>query len=128
MIKEMNPEVFKQSLHAVIKEITNTSLSEDKCVFLLNPIIEEGKNRNAKDEFMRLNVLSPQYIKGKKFSFEETVAILTFFSPLVPIWINVKLIDKSNEYIFLLDLSVRFRKPSLLRNQETGHAPFKAII
>ncbi|ENZ3931387.1 TPA: hypothetical protein ACSZAV_08630 [Listeria monocytogenes] len=29
--------------------------------------------------------------------------------------------------IFKLEISLRFRKPTLLRNAETGHAPFKAI-
>jgi hypothetical protein len=30
--------------------------------------------------------------------------------------------------IFKLETSLRFRKPSLLRKNETGHAPFKAIV
>lgn len=58
---------------------------------------------------------------------DEIVSMLTFYSPLVPIWINIKLIENNNKYMFELDVSLRFRKPSLLRNQETGHAPFRAI-
>lgn len=82
----------------------------------------------AKDEFMRLNVLNPKFIKGKVFSEEEVIHILSYFSPLVPIWINISYVKKESDFILMnLECSLRFRKPSLLRNQETGHAPFKVV-
>ncbi len=49
--------------------------------------------------------------------------------PVVPIWINVEyLYNRDHFSIYKLICSRRYRKPSLLRNQETGHPPFKAVI
>lgn len=66
-------------------------------------------------------------IDGKIFS-EEVILMLSRFSPLVPIWINVKYVTYEGDDILMnLECSLRFRKPSLLRNQDTGHAPFKVV-
>lgn len=43
------------------------------------------------------------------------------------IWIDVKVVNESEEQIIELRTSQRFRKPSLLHNQETGHSPFKIM-
>lgn len=130
MLKEMNPEIFRNNLLMAIDEI-----KEKQCItmhdyyFIINPILEEGKPRLALDEFMRLNVLNPKFIKQKKFNLEEVVTMLAFHSPFVPIFINIKVIDsEGDEFCLQLDVSLRFRKPSLLRNEETGHAPFKVVI
>lgn len=130
MVKEMNREIFQNNLLMAIEEIKEKkSITMNKYTFIINPIVEEGKPRFALDEFMRLNVLNPEFIKGRKFSLEEVVTILSFHSPFVPIFINVKMVNiLGNEFCLQLDVSLRFRKPSLLRNAETGHAPFKVII
>lgn len=130
MQKEMNAEIFQNNLLIAINEIKGKrDIIADEYYFILNPVLEESKPRLAIDEFMRLNVLNPEFTKGKIFSLTEIVTTLAFHSPLVPIWINIKLIDsKENKIFFQLDISLRFRKPSLLQNQETGHAPFKIII
>ena len=130
MLKEMNPEIFRNNLLMAIDEIKEKQcITTDNYYFMINPILEEGKPRLALDEFMRLNVLNPKFIKRKKYSLEEVVTILAFHSPFVPIFINVKVIDSEGEECCLqLDVSLRFRKPSLLRNEETGHAPFKVIL
>ena len=48
---------------------------------------------------------------------------------LVPLWINVSLNGAGdNIFIFNFETSLRLRKPSLLRNVETGHAPFRAVF
>ena len=60
---------------------------------------------------------------------EETVRLVACNAPLVPIWINISFNKQEGEkIIFDFETSLRFRKPSLLRNAETGHPPFKAII
>ena len=128
MNKEMNPEIFSNNLQMVIDElITDKGIDKLEYSFIINPIVEEDKPKTSIDEFMRLNVLNPQFVLGKVFAFDEIVSMLTFYSPLVPIWINIRVIENNNKYMFELDVSLRFRKPSLLRNQETGHAPFRAI-
>ena len=60
---------------------------------------------------------------------EETVNLVACKPPLVPIWINISLKEMEEERIvFNFETSLRFRKPSQLKNVETGHPPFKAII
>lgn len=126
----MNSKIFRDNLIMAINEIKEiNNVVADKYYFTINAILEESKPRFAIDEFMRLNVLNPKFIDGKIFSLTEVVTTLAFHSPLVPIWINIKLVDSDkDELYFQLDVSLRFRKPSLLRNQETGHAPFKILI
>lgn len=41
--------------------------------------------------------------------------------------IRFVIVPVEEKAIFKLETSLRFRKPTLLRNVETGHAPFKAI-
>lgn len=83
----------------------------------------------AKDEMLRLNILNSERVEGKTFAVDEFVSMLTFFTPFVPIWIDVKLSRYDNEEAeFQTNCSLRLRKPSLLRNQESGHPPFRAII
>lgn len=130
MLKEMNSEIFQINLIKAINEIKEANnLIAKMYYFSINPVLEEGKPRFALDEFMRLNVLNPKFIDEKIFSLEEVVTMLAFHSPLVPIWVNIEMIDSNDDALFFrLDVSLRFRKPSLLRNQETGHAPFKIMV
>ena len=126
----MSSEIFQNNLIKAINEIKEKNdIIANKYYFTINPVLEDSKPRFAVDEFMRLNVLNPKFIDGKIFSLKEVVTTLAFHSPLVPIWINIKMIDSDEDKLsFQLDVSLRFRKPSLLRNQETGHAPFKVIM
>lgn len=130
MITEMNKTIFLQNLQKAIQEITlQENIPIKNCKFWINPIIEQGKSMQAKDEIMRLNILSPDRVKEKTFTMDEVVSMLTFFSPLVPLWINCKMVRHTDEEIEIqLDCSLRLRKPSLLRNQELGYPPFKAIV
>ena len=66
---------------------------------------------------------------NRLLTVEETVNLVACKSPFVPIWINISLKEMEEERIvFNFQTSLRFRKPSQLRNKETGHPPFKAII
>lgn len=127
---EMNKDIFAGNLIKTINEIVQyKNLQQRECYFKIFSVIEEGKPLLAKDDIMRLNVLNPNRIEGKLFSLDEVVSVLAFFTPFVPIWINVRYVEILNEKIvFQLECSLRIRKPSLLRNQETGHPPFKAIL
>ncbi len=130
MITEMNKTIFLQNLQKAIQEITlQENIPLKNCKFWINPIVEQGKSMQAKDEIMRLDILNPNRVKEKTFTMDEVVSMLTFFSPLVPLWINCKMVRHTNEEIEIqLDCSLRLRKPSLLRNQELGYPPFKAIV
>ncbi len=130
MIREMNKRIFLQNLQDTVDEINfQKSINPARCKFKINPIVEQGKSMQAKDEMMRLNILSPNRVEAKVFTMDEVVSMLAFYYPLVPIWIDVKLDQYTDEEAeFQLDCSVRLRKPSLLRNQETGHPPFRAVM
>ena len=130
MVKEMSKDVFSEFLDLTLAEIKqNEGIDSDNYIFIITPIFEEGKVLQGKDEVMRLNILNKEHINGRFFSKTEVVSMLTFFSPFVPIWIDVETASSSKEQvIFELKCSLRIRKPSLLRNQESGHPPFRAIL
>jgi hypothetical protein len=128
MQKEMNKNIFKEFLIQTVDEIVGNGVSSNNIVFIINPVKEEGKKLNSKDDFMRLNILSEKNIGGKKLVIDDVVNVLCGLEPLVPFWIDVKLLELlEDKIVFQLDCSMRFRKPSLLKNQETNHAPFRAI-
>ena len=84
MTTEMNETIFLQNLQKAIQEIIleeNVSLKD--CKFRINPVVEQGKSMQAKDEMMRLNILNPDRVRGRTFTIDEVVSMLTFFSPLV---------------------------------------------
>ena len=130
MQKEMNKTIFEDHLmKAVAVLVKKLNINGENYKFHITPVHEKNKPLFAEDEFMRLNVLNPNHIKDKFFTCKEIVIMLASFSPFVPIWINVSYMFSKQDTVFInLDCSLRLRKPSLLRNQETGYAPFKVII
>ena len=84
MTKEMNETIFLQNLQKAIQEIIlKENILFKNCKFRINPVVEQGKSMQAKDEMMRLNILNPDRVKGRTFTIDEVVSMLTFFSPLV---------------------------------------------
>ncbi|MDE7444708.1 MAG: hypothetical protein K2N15_03240 [Lachnospiraceae bacterium] len=129
-IREMNKDIFQDNLMMTIKEImVDKDIEEKKLRFKIIPVYEEKKPLNAVDDIMRLIVLGEKNVGNRLLTLKKTVRLVACQSPLVPIWINISLnkID-GDKIIFNFETSLRFRKPSLLRNAETGHPPFKAII
>lgn len=133
MIKEMNRNVFHSNLLKTIVEI-NPKQDVSKILLKIETCEEKGKCLNAYDEIMHLNILNMDRITEMTFTIEQALDSLTLLMsaynmPLVPMWINVEhLCDRDNISIYKLICSRRYRKPSLLRNQDTDHPPFKAII
>lgn len=130
IVTEMSREIFQNNLISAVEEIVNTKCIDKKVMaFKIVPVYEANKPLNGRDNQMRLIALSEKNIGSRLLSVEEATNLLSCQSPFVPIWINVSFecID-GEKAIFKLETSLRFRKPSLLRNAETGHAPFKAIV
>lgn len=129
-IREMNRNIFRDNLMKTIKEIIKEkNIEEKKIRFKIIPVYERNKSFNAVDDSMRLIALSEKNIGNRLLSLEKTVNLLACQSPLVPIWINISLREAdSDKIVFNFETSLRFRKPSLLRNAETGHPPFRAVI
>ena len=127
-LKEMNKSIFYNNLIMTINEIIGNTKSDNKSLkFKIIPVYEKDKPFNGLDNQMRLIALSEKNVGNRLLTIEETVNLVACQSPFVPIWINISL-NKINNHIlvFNFETSLRFRKPSQLKNIETGHPPFKA--
>lgn len=129
----MNRNILHSNLLKTIVEI-NPNQDVSKILLKIETCEEKGKCLNAYDEIMHLNILNMNRITEMTFTIEQTLDSLTLLIsaynlPVVPIWINVEYSCNRDDFsIYKLICSRRYRKPSLLRNQETGHPPFKAVI
>ncbi len=129
-LKDMNKTIFYDNLIMTIHEIVeNKKIVVENLRFKIIPIYENGESFNGLDNQMRLIALSEKNVGNRLLTIEETVNLVACQSPFVPIWINISL-NKINNHIlvFNFETSLRFRKPSQLKNIETGHPPFKAIL
>ncbi|EAD2762731.1 hypothetical protein FPV71_05320 [Listeria monocytogenes] len=126
---QMNSEIFQINLEKTLKEIMVAKwLQSDEIRFVIVPVEEKGKMLDGSDEMMKRLVLTKDNIGNKQLVLKDVVGVLGGLFPKAPIWINVSFLEMDGEKaIFKLETSLRFRKPTLLRNVETGHAPFKAI-
>lgn len=129
-LKEMNKSIFYNNLMLTINEIIENRNIDDKIIkFKIIPVYEKDKSFNGLDNQMRLIALSEKNVGNRLLTIEETVNLVACQSPFVPIWINISLHEMSeHRIVFNFETSLRFRKPSLLRNTETGHPPFKAVM
>ena len=129
-VREMNASIFHENLMMTIYEVMDTrTVDESKIRFRIIPVYEKEKPLDARDDIMRLVLLSEKNVGNRLLNVKETVKLVACMSPFVPIWIHISF-DKTDgeKLIFNFETSLRLRKPSLLRNAETGHPPFKAII
>lgn len=129
-IKEMNKTIFHDNLIMTIGEIIGSNkLDKLNFRFKIIPVYEKDKSFNGTDDLMRLVALSEKNVGNRLLTIDEIVNLVACKSPLVPIWINISLNRiEEGKIIFNFETSLRFRKPSLLRNVETGHPPFRAVI
>lgn len=129
-VREMNQSIFRNNLLMTIKEIMgDVNLNEEDIRFNIIPVYEQGKPFEATDDIMRLIILSEKNIGNRLLTLAETVKLVAWHVPFVPVWVNISMNRKENgTLIFDFETSLRLRKPSQLRNANTGHAPFKAII
>ncbi|HAA7128548.1 TPA_asm: hypothetical protein GHG54_08915 [Listeria monocytogenes] len=126
---QMNSEIFQINLEKTLKEImVAKGLQIDKIRFVIVPVEEKGKMLDGSDEMMKRLVLTKENIGNKQLVLKDVVDVVGGLFPKTPIWINVSFLEMNGEKaIFKLETSLRFRKPTLLRNAEIGHARFKAI-
>ena len=122
----MDRKDFKQNLNSCLKEL---DINEEKGVkFKITTVIENSKRYNSDDDFMKLAVLDRAKLEERYLDINGVINILSAPNSRFPLWITVEIIDvRSNEYLIELKTSLRFRTPSVLQNQDTGHPPFKVI-
>jgi hypothetical protein len=122
--RKMNEEIFKNNLMATINEFDYHATPK----FKITPVYDSNKMPYGDDDCFRLVVLGEDNIGGKILSLNDTVEVLSCFSPHVPTQIKVVYHgDKDGISLFELLTSTRVRKPSQLANIDTGQPPFKAI-
>lgn len=124
-MKRLNRETLKNNLLTCINKLGIHEYSNLK--FKIVPVIESGKNLNSTDDYMRLTILNEKNLGNRVLDLTTVVNCLSGPHSTFPIWIDVKVVNESEEQIIELRTSQRFRKPSLLHNQETGHPPFKIM-
>lgn len=127
----MNQETFRSNLLNCIEKILFESkeIETNKYSFVITPVVEENKKLNSTDDYMRLTVLNKTNLENRYFNIDGVVKIFSGLAPLYPLWIDVLIKEfKEDKLIIELKTSLRFRRPSILQNQETGHPPFKAIL
>lgn len=126
-LRFMSKEIFKNNLFNAVAELLNCSVEKiSSYKYIIVPVYEENKKYNSKDDFMRLLYLNEQRINNRHWDIDEIVDLFSGLCPLYPIWIDISIYDKKNKIIELRH-SLRFRKPSQLRNVDTGHPPFKVV-
>lgn len=91
-MREMNKSIFHNNLMATIYEIVDAKDVDVKNIRIkIIPVNEREKPLNSTDDLMRLVFLSEKNIGNRLLTVEETVNLVAWHSPLVPIWINVSL-------------------------------------
>lgn len=122
----MNKDEFKNNLLMCFNELGIRDYTKLK--FKITPVVENGKNLNSTDDYMRLTILNKKNIEDRLIDLDRVINYLSGPHSTFPIWIDIEVInDEVDECIIELKVSQRFRKPSLLRYQETGHPPFRMI-
>ncbi|PAE17737.1 hypothetical protein CHH91_02385 [Virgibacillus sp. 7505] len=122
----MDRDSLKVNLIKCVKELGVSALEDIR--FKVTPTVEEGKKLSSTDDFMRLNILSQKNLNGRLFEIDKVVKLISGPQSTFPIWIDVELLKSEDTHILIeLRISMRFRKPSLLQNQDTEHPPFRAI-
>ena len=131
LIKYMDLDSFKEYLLKTVDELStyhNEVLGENS-KFIITTIEERGKSLNSTDEYLYRGMLNSNNLDGREFDIDSVIKILGCRVPFCPLWIKVLLKEVRTEApVIELQTSLRFRKPSLLQNQETGHAPFIAVL
>ncbi len=131
LIKYMNLQSFKEYLLTTLDELSSyhNKVIGENSKFIITPVEERGKSLNSTDEYLFRGMLNSKNLDGREFDIDSVVKMLGCRVPLCPLWIKVSLKEiRTEEPVIELETSLRFRKPSLLQNQETGHPPFMAVL
>jgi hypothetical protein len=131
VVLNINKAVFRENFIQTLNEIeaAHNIKIDDRSRFVVVPIFEKGKKLNSTDDNLQRWMLNDKNLSNLDLDFKMAADMLGCQVPYCPIWINVALKEiKSGIPIIELQISLRFRKPSLLHNKDTGHPPFRAII
>jgi hypothetical protein len=126
---QLTIQQFHKNMLAAIAQAASENIATEKPrKLLIVPVYEAGANYSSTDDYLRLTLLSEQTIISRLFDSQEAATFLSGPNSSYPLWIEVAPKEDTAEYaLFELKISMRFRKPSELRNKETGHPPFRVV-
>ena len=103
---------------------------DSKFKFRIEPNPESDKRHNSIDDLMRLGMYTEKNIKGREVDLTTLTTMLSSAPhSRFPLWVNISVSElRKEEIVFEVEMSLRFRVPRVLYNQDTGHPPFKAIF
>ncbi len=125
MIKYLDKKTLKVYL---LKALSKSNVTDENQKFLISPIIERGKSLNSTDDYIHRTILNNANLKERVLDIDSVVEVLGCMLPLAPLWVNIHIQNShSGETMIELQCSLRFRLPSILQNQDTGHPPFRVL-
>jgi hypothetical protein len=126
---QLTTQQFHKNMLAAIAQASPRNVAIKKPhKLVIMPVYEANAKHSSTDDYLRLTLLSEQHIAGRLFDSEEAATFLSGPNSSYPLWIEVAPKEDTAEYaLFELKISMRFRKPSELRNKETGHPPFRVV-
>ena len=130
---QMSLDDFQNHLHNATKElIIKNNLPLDKSVvYKIELDLEENKKHNSMDEFFYRAGLAEIINKQEVFDAGEVTTIFCKpnnrkYPDVFPLWVKISFLRNTETSIIIKLLSsTRFRKHSLLKNQELGYPPFE---
>lgn len=126
----MDIKDFENSFHVALCKLLGEEFNneDNNYIFELITDIDENRHYTSKDDY-NLPIFKKYTEVPLVYDYVTIYSVLTLFAKteqLYPISVELSL-KESNTKIICLKLDLRYRKANVLKNQETGHPPFKVI-
>lgn len=125
---QLTKESFKENLIKALSTLTD-DIDVYQSLFRVAPVAEKNVTYNSTDDYIRLGMLNDDTLTKRLFSLGDVVNFLVHPNEehprLFPLWIKITLSENASPTsIIELQISMRFRTASQLKNRDTGHPPF----
>jgi hypothetical protein len=126
---QLTKSQFRNNLVDTLKELLPESQwgKIEDCEFIITPCTENNVKYNSRDDNYKRWMLNEENLKNQVLNMDGVVNMLSLPNSSYPLWINVSLKRDVPNCLFELQISLRIRTPTQLKNIETGHPPFKAM-
>ncbi len=121
-MKQYDKNTFITNFNKIIEDHFEVKAEDAK--YIIKPNYDPSKSESGEDSVFRMVILSDDNIGNKTIGYEDTVDVLTMFSPHFPTKVVISKEPKEDEIVFIVDCSTRVRKPSAIANIENGYSPF----
>ena len=126
---QLSKQQFRDNLVKALQESLNEAewAHIEHAEFSVNPISEYNVTYNSADDNYKRWILSNENLKNIIFDLNQVVDLLALPGSHYPLWIDIIISRNEKGYVINLNISLRIRKPTQLKNRETGHPPFKVV-